>query len=276
MKNFGFSLVGLILLLTIFLPDSSYAKKAEMILVPTRIVLGEGEKYATLTIKNSGDAVGQYKIDVIDMIMQEDGVVREIKPDEKPQYSGKSMVKISPKSTTIKPDQSQTVRILIKAPDNLEEGEYRSHIKVKLVNDNADDSDEIKDSEVAIKIKTNISAIIPILYRQGKTIFKSSITDAELIENDDKSKSSISLYLHNEGNRSSMGDFKIYTVSNGEEKEISNFNGVPVYRGIEKRKVIIPVETTEKTDLKHASLKIKYFAQEKDGSGLLAEADVKN
>ncbi len=41
------------------------AHNAELLLSPTRIVLENGARYATVTVKNTGDGVGRYVIEVI-------------------------------------------------------------------------------------------------------------------------------------------------------------------------------------------------------------------
>jgi hypothetical protein len=266
--------IGLLALsLLVLMPGVSMAKKAELILIPTRIILDQKDRYASLTIKNSGDATGQFKIDVVDMIMEEEGNVREIKSGEKPQFSAKDMIKISPRSVSVKAFQSQNIRVLIRKPSDLEDGEYRAHVRVKMVNDNAEESEDLEQDEAKIEVRANIVVVIPIIIRQGEVSFTSSITDAKLVN--ENGQNQVSLYLHNEGNRSSMGDLRVVQVLDGEKKILSVLQGVPVYRGVEKRRVLMSLDTEEEIDFSKGKLMIQYFAQEKEGGNLLTESEIK-
>ena len=59
-------------------PSFVQAKQAGILLIPTRIVMEKGDRYITVSVKNRGDATGAYRVEIIDMIMQEEGVIREL------------------------------------------------------------------------------------------------------------------------------------------------------------------------------------------------------
>ena len=102
-----------------------WAKSAEMMLVPTRIVLENSDHYATVTVKNSGDGIGRYRIELIDASMEEDGGVKLRDDGSRDPFSALDLLSISPRSMTLKPDDYQTIRILVKNPAGLAPGEYR-------------------------------------------------------------------------------------------------------------------------------------------------------
>ena len=94
--------VGLILFLTIFTaPEFAMARKAETMIVPTRIVIENGQKFFSMIIKNNGDATGQYTIDTIDMEMKEDGSIVEVPAGTPAPYSAAPFVHMSPRSVTL-------------------------------------------------------------------------------------------------------------------------------------------------------------------------------
>jgi P pilus assembly chaperone PapD len=66
-------------------PGTSWAKGAEVLLSPTRVVLDNGEKFSTIIVKNAGDAPGDYRISLADMKMRDDGAVVPYSPGETPQ-----------------------------------------------------------------------------------------------------------------------------------------------------------------------------------------------
>ena len=180
LARFVFSLACASIML--FGATSSWAKTAELMLVPTRIVLENGAHYATVTVKNSGDGIGRYRIELIDATMQEDGGIKLHDDGSHDQFSALDMLSISPRSMTLKPDEYQTVRILVRNADSLATGEYRSHLKVKMTENDLDaDTNEPTPDATSIALKPKLVMVIPIIIRHGETSYQVTIDDAKII-----------------------------------------------------------------------------------------------
>ena len=96
----------------VMLPSFAWAVSAELIVSPTRMVLTDRDRYATVSVKNPGDAIGRYRVEMVDTIMLPDGAVKMLGKDEKYEHSALEMIRISPRSMTLRPGEYQTVRIL--------------------------------------------------------------------------------------------------------------------------------------------------------------------
>lgn len=267
MKNSILAPIIAALVLTVGIDFPASAKRAELILFPTRIIMEGSQRTATVTLKNSGDATGQFTVDTLDMIMPEDGVVHEAQQDEAVEFSAKGMTRVSPRSMSLAPGESQVVRILVRQPDELADGEYRTHLRVKMVNDNADVDTGENNNERKVEIHANLALVIPIIVRQGQTSFQAALTDAKLITNG--TSQSVQLYLNREGNQSSMGDLKVMQNTGGGETLIGELNGVPVYRPTKRRLVNIPLGKPASA----GTIKVLYNKQTDNGGtpGALAE-----
>lgn len=252
-------------------PAQGWARKAETMLLPTRIVMDNGQRFATLVIKNSGDASGEYTISTVDMKMNEDGSIVEIPEGTTPDFPAAPLVHIAPRSITLPPGTSQTVRILLRKPEGLEPGEYRSHIRVRVVNDNVEDSeDSAKPENARIQVRANLVLVIPLIVRNGQTEFKAGITEAHVVPAADGGQA-LDFYITREGNRSVMGDVKVTQVQNGAAVQVGELAGVPVYRPTARRLVHVPLSGLHGT----SGLTVQYRAQESEGSGVLAESQVR-
>jgi hypothetical protein len=256
-------------LLVLLAPFASWAKNAEIMMLPTRVVMEKADRTSTVVIKNTGDATGDFHIDLVDMKMDENGMVVPYAQGETPQFSAIPYINISPKSTTLKPGESQNVRLMLRKPEGLEPGEYRSHLQVRLVNDNTDASKEAQ-KDAIISVKANLVIVIPVIMRNGDTNMSVGIEQAKLSK-DRAGHPTVDMFLTRQGNRSSMGDISVTC----NDKVIKFFPGVAVYRPTAKRFISIPLDETPKdVNVSACKLGVSYAAQQKEGGAKLAESAV--
>ena|SRR5579871_4561223 len=262
----------LFLVFSLLLPSAAHANRAEVMILPVRVVMENNDRYETVVVKNVGDATGDFRVGLQDMKMLGNGMVVPLDPGESPQYSAMPYLHVTPKSMTLKPGQTQTVRLMLRVPENLEPGEYRTHAFVRLVNDNTDAQVNTAGKDAVITVKANVVIIIPVIVRHGATVMSIGIADARL-SHDAKGTPSVDMYLTREGNRSSMGDISVtYVPQGGAPQLIKEFRGVSVYRPTARRFLSVPLDETPKgIALAHGSLDIVYSAQEKEGGKKLAE-----
>src|ERR1019366_5509841 len=146
----------LFLAFSLLLPQAAHANRAQVMMLPPRVVMENNDRYATIVIRNIGDATGDFTVGLQDMKMLETGMVVPLDPGEAPQYSAMSYLHITPRSMTLKPGETQNVRLLLRVPENLEAGEYRAHAYVRLVNDNTDAPINTAGKEAVIAVKANL------------------------------------------------------------------------------------------------------------------------
>jgi fimbrial chaperone protein len=263
----------LFLVAAILLPHASWAKNAEIMMLPTRVVMEKNDRFSTVVIKNTGDATGDFNIDLVDMKMEETGMVVPYATGEAPAFSAIPYIHIAPKSVTLKPGESQNVRLLLRKPEGMEPGEYRSHVKVRLVNDNTDQPKEVT-KDAVISVKANLVIVIPVIVRNGDTSLTMGIEQPKL-GHDAAGHPTVDMYLTRQGNRSSMGDISVTCSQGGAAKVIKFFPGVSVYRPTTRRFISVPLDETPKDiNLSSCNLGITYAAQQKEGGGKLAEATI--
>jgi hypothetical protein len=267
-------LIWLLVAFAVLLPQAAHAKNAEIMMLPTRIVMEKADRNSTVVIKNVGDATGNFTAELVDMKMLESGMVVPYEEGETPAYSAIPYVHISPKSMTLKPGESQNVRLLLRRPENMEPGEYRSHLKVRLVDD-TDEASNTAGKDAVISIKTNLVIVIPIIVRNGETNMTLGIEEPKLAR-DAGGNQTLDMYLTRVGNRSSMGDISVTCVPPGGAPQVVKFfPGVSVYRPTARRFISVPLDETPKgVNLSQCKLGITYSAQQKEGGKMLAETQL--
>src|SRR3954464_6792233 len=102
-------LVCLLLAFGILFPHASWANRAEVLLLPTRVIMENGDRYTTVVVKNTGNATGNFSVSLIDMEMKEDGLVSPFPDGKSDPLSAIPYLRIAPKSITLKPGETQNV-----------------------------------------------------------------------------------------------------------------------------------------------------------------------
>lgn len=267
----------LFLLAAIFMahPPLVFAKQANLMLYPTRFVLNERERNVTVDIINKGDARGSYRVELIDMKMPEDAAIRQLEKGETDPYSLVKFTRVSPRRVVLKPDEVQKVRILVRRPKDLPDGEYRSHLKVTLTETDLDNvENQTKDKNFSIQIKPRLAFTIPIIFRQGNTYNNVAIDEAKIFYNEkdtEKKSPMLNVLFSHEGTRSSMGDINVTHIDDKGTRTVVNYHpGIAIYRTTKKRRIRVPLSVPENINISKGKLQITYKVRaEQDGSDLL-------
>ncbi len=265
-------MIGIFVAFSLLLLHTAHAKNANIMIIPTRVVMENNDHYSAIVIRNIGEATGDYHIDLADLKMLEAGGVAPYAKGETPQYSAMPYIVVSPKSFSLKPGETQTVRVILRKPENLEAGEYRSHLQVHLPNDNVDAPVRAAGRDAVIAVHASLVLAIPIIVRHGATTLSMGI-DQPNLTHDANGRPSVDMYLTREGNRSSMGDISITcSQAGGASKLIKFYPGIAVYRPIPRRFVSVPLDGNAKgVNLSQCKLGIVYAAQPDEGGKTLAQ-----
>ena len=87
--------------------------------------------------------------------------------------SALDMISIAPHSITLKPDEYQTVRILVKNGSDVADGEYRSHLQIKMTENDLDlETNKPAIDATSIVPKAKITTVIPVIIRKGQRPFE--------------------------------------------------------------------------------------------------------
>jgi hypothetical protein len=230
--------------------------KASTIIFPTRIILDDGEKSSKVNLVNRGTARGAYRLSMQDSGMSEGGNVSMLEEGVDSPFSIKNFIRFSPRRTELGERDNQNIRIQIRPPKDLPDGEYFGHLKVLVTSDNVEaDRQAIKDEEEGkgfqLKIKQRSALAIPVIYRHGKTSVSVELTDVSL----DKKSKTLSIDMLRKGNASIMGDLLVdYIAADGSKIRISEHMGKAIYVNIDKRAFNEPLKAPKDFDLNQINL----------------------
>lgn len=254
---------------------------ANLLVTPTRIVFEERTRTAQVTLMNNGTEHGDFRISFINQNMTDEGKFEAVKADEKGMFAN-SMVRYSPRQISLAPGQSQVVRLMLRKPRDLEDGEYRSHMLFQSIPQASKSSIETATNTEAEGITVEIIPIvgisIPVIVRHGKLQSEVKIDNVQIIQASEANPTpSLSVDMHRSGNKSIYGDFRAIFTPNegGESVVVALANGIAIYSNNAFRQFSIPLNIPSGTTLKNGKLQILFLESGKDKkTGLLSETSI--
>jgi P pilus assembly chaperone PapD len=144
--------------------------EAQLRFSPQRIVITDRQRTARLTLTNPGNKIASYRIEMVDMLYQDDGRVREAKKVPSNYPTARPMLRFSPRQVRLRPGESQTVRLLVRRTRGLADGEYRVHAKLRKLPDVSKiETPTVNDGKLSGTVGINQSVAIAVIVRRGKT-----------------------------------------------------------------------------------------------------------
>lgn len=267
------------MLLSLFIIPVSMAA-SQLMITPTRIVFSDKMRSASVTIINNGDSRGTYRISLVNKRMNVDGGFEDVKEAAEGELFSDKMIRFSPRQVVLEPGQTQIVRLGLRKPSDLKNGEYRSHMLFRAIPETTGQSVEAladPSAGVSVSLTAIVGISIPVIVRHGETDAEVTITSARYLPRQGgQDWPHISLDLNRSGNQSVYGDFLAeFVTSKGERKVISQVNGVAVYLPGTKRHMKLPVKIPSGLDLVNGTIQIFYRKQVDQGGTIMAQSQIK-
>lgn len=258
----------------------SRAAQADLMLFPTRIVFDKQQRAAQVELMNQGKTPETYRINLVNRRMGLNGEFVAIEQPGPGEQFSDAMLRYSPRQVTIPPGGSQVVRILLRKPDELPDGEYRSHLQFDRVAD-ATGASSVEDvarrgnQEAGVVIQALVGASIPVIVRQGDTHAKVELANVAVQPPAAGSPGVLSFQMKREGNRSVYGDLvATFTTTAGVTFEVARAGGVAVYVPNAARRVQMPLQLPAGGALPNGTLKLAFRERPESGGKLLAETSL--
>lgn len=228
-------------------PSGAVGGMGDVNLYPRRVVIAGRERSATVGLYNRATHRGEYDIVISDMMMAPDGRVVDLASVGDPALAGRVKVaspflRWSPRKVALPPSEAQLVRIMVRIPPDLPDGEYRSHFTVVSVPPQGDGlsiEQAVGDQNggVGVQIVPRFGISIPVIVRVGETTAQTALTDLAIVR---EAQPAVHLTIRRQGTRSVFGDLTV--TGGGGKVVIGQIKGVGVYPEIAERSVQIPID----------------------------------
>lgn len=262
-------------ILTLPLLSLASLASAESILqvLPTRVVMEGAKRSVTVTLINRGDEDGNYRMFFRNIRANENGEFSEILEPQVDELFADKMVRFSPRRIMVPARSKQSIRVLLRKPAELEDGEYRSHLVFrKLPAQNSLLDQGSGENAVGFSLRPIIEVTIPVIVRHGETEATMTLSDATLV-NPNELEESIQFTINRDGNRSLYGDVDVWWVNkDGQKQNIAMARGIAVYTPNLKRIFSLPLDLLGK-NANEGKLLLEFNEDPAYGGNLKAELE---
>jgi P pilus assembly chaperone PapD len=244
------------------------AATGDLLVAPTRIVL-DGARGTEVILDNIGAEPATYRISLELRRMQADGTLEDVKADAANAIEAKSLAIISyaPRRIVLTPNQPQAIRIGVRAPGGLPDGEYRAHMLFRAIPESKAATATAADATgLSIALTPIYGVTIPIIIRQGSLKATAGMSNAKLIQT--PNGTALSLQLTRTGTRSTFGRIRVFKPGQG--KPVFEAGGIAIYPEVDHRAVEIGLPPAAVAALAGPAT-IQYIEDPEAGGKVIAE-----
>lgn len=248
----------LILLITSFI-SSPVVAQGDLMIMPKRVVFDGSQRSHEINLANTGSDTAVYAISFVNYKMTESGNFEQIETAEEGQRFATDFLRYFPRRVTLAPNEAQTIRVQVTRTGNLEQGEYRSHMYFRAVEEqSALGEEEVQEGEgISINIKTVFGISIPVIVRHGESTTQIELSNVELDQSGEAPR--LALKISRTGNMSVYGNLTATHISpEGKETEVGAVKGISVYTPNRYRDFSFELRNSADVDLSNGKLKLVY------------------
>ena len=251
---------------------------AELMLNPTRVVFANNQRAAQVELINNSAEVATYRITMVNRRMSETGEFIDVAEAAPGEHFADAMLTWSPRQITLQPGTAQVVRLMVRKPDGLADGEYRSHLHFEKLANAGDLASSVEagpdtEAKIGVVLKTLIGASIPVIVRHGASDASVTLSGLALQPGEAGKAPVLAFALNRSGNSSVYGDLSVTLVTRANaEHVLARAGGVAVYTPNSLRRASLSLQASAGVALTGGQLRLAYRARPEAGGKLLAEA----
>lgn len=273
--------ISLCTLLIMILGGSFYSadesiSQGDLIIMPRRVVLDSKKRTQELNLANTGTDSAKYLISVVHYRMLENGAFEEISEPDPEQHFADKNFRFFPRSVTLAPNESQTVKVQVINTNELKPGEYRSHLYFRAVPKETapEDKDAALSQSLSVKLVPTFGIAIPIIIRNGNSTLNVKIEKPTFSINSNGAPQ-LNMTFNRTGNMSAYGDIKVeYIAANGKATQVGIAKGFAIYTPNPFRNFILNLEKKPGIDYKKGKLNIIYTVPSESKPVVIASSQV--
>lgn len=239
---------------------------ANLLITPLQVVIEGRERSTEIVLVNPSENTNTYRLGWVQLkqVQGPGGYIKSTEEERAAIQDLEDFAVFSPRQVTLAPNEKQVVRVGIRRPAELADGEYMSHLRFEIVPELSQRKNNLpppSENNTRFGVQMHASYSIPVIYRSGEYDAKFNIGQPSFSINEKSKRIVVNLPITREGIHGTVGQINIYHIpsSGGEQKLIAQQGNANIFDEITRRD--FNVLTTEKS-LSPGSLKIQYYKAE--------------
>lgn len=226
---------------------------ANLMITPLQVIIEGRDRSAQVILINNGTEEKTYRLEWEELV-QTGGTTGYIAAEYASQYGvTPPAIKLSdfgvftPRQITLAPQEKQTVRIAVRRPPELADGEYRSHLRFEVVKDPNKKArigeGPVEEGKLRFGATVNASFSIPVIYRVGPYDINIDMQTPTFNVNDKTGKLMIDVPVIRSGKNGVIGLIEAYhTPNGGTETFIGSISNTNIFPEITMRQFKVPTQ----------------------------------
>ena len=255
---------------------TSIPLNASLLITPLQIVMENRVRSTEVVLINPSQDTNTYRIHWLQLKQVQDagGYVPVSDAEREQNLDLEDFTVFTPRQVTLKPNEKQTVRIAVRRPEDLPDGEYKSHLRFMIVPELSTRDKEKKEvgpNERGFGAQVYASYSIPIVYRAGEIDTQIGLGQPSFSMNEKTATVLVDLPVTRQGMHGVIGQIDIFYKPNGEEEYlIASHGNANLFPEITKRDFRI---LTQEKNLRPGQMRIVFIraAETKSKGTVLAE-----
>jgi len=262
------------ILFLLFVATAAMAQ-GDLLINPIRVVFEGQKQNADLNLTNIGKDTSVYMISFLSYRMQQNGSFEQLeKPDTT--FAADKYLRLFPRKVVLPPNESQTIRLQLRKPTNLKQGEYRSHIYFRAEKEKTPlgmKDLRIDSTKMTVSITPIFGISIPVIVRNGNLSNQLSLSDVS-VQHVNDTTSILNVTINRSGNKSAYGNLRVeFHPAKGHKVDVGFANGIGVYPEILKRDFALYIKVIEEMKMEGGKLVIRFVAPNEDGGMELCRSE---
>ena len=231
---------------------------------PHRAVISSGERATEVTVANQSDYKRRYEITLIDSVMTETGATKRVDTFE---YSAKRMLRYVPRSVELAPGERQVVRVMVRRPRDLADGDYHTHMLFREQQVEQPAQEAEGDNKFSFEVGARYGVAIPIIVQSGTVESDVSFGDVAA----QAEPKALQVEFKRSGNAEANGYLRVFKVTEAGEEAASSPMWVRIYREVDmvKRAVSLLPEVSAEGEFI-----LRLYVAPEPGAEIIAEKKV--
>lgn len=233
---------------------------ANIMALPIRVSFGPRDRTQSVTIMNNSDTTNTYRLEWKYLMLKEGTGMTELPQAQWPKSPRISdMIRIAPRQIVIPAKSKQVIRLSLRRPANLPDGEYRAYLSVVQLADQSAIPDAANTKGTGIYLGVNITLNIPVIVKQGKGAAHGKLGNVQFLAASPHTGNKPALaidILRQPGEFSPYGRLSvIWQKPDGQSEVVGFVENAYIYPEIERRQYAIPLKVDS---LRGGSLRITW------------------
>lgn len=248
---------------------------------PTRLVFEGRTRSGVITLVNNGSGAATYRISIVEMRMKQDGSFERVAEDadQSAVKSAKRLFRYAPRQIELEAGRTQSIRILLRKPPELPEGEYRSHLFIQAIpKEGAGTSIESMAGNGNLSINLTIipGVTLPVIVRHGALSATATLSGFSLLPaGSGQANPGLAFTVNRGGSRSVYGDLTAtyFPTSSSNGIVVSQIKLLAVYVPNATRNIVMSLTPPDGVKLSGGKIAVSFTTPPSEGAAEIARGE---